>query len=91
MFTRLDANHDGVVTKDEIPAGAPEGFKAILAKVVADHNGKLTKPELLEAMKKHRPGPRPQAPPAWRSPAPARGPSAARTPTPARLSSTPAP
>ena len=52
MFKRLDANHDGVITPDEIPAGAPERLKQLLKR--ADRNGdkKLALAELTEAMKR---------------------------------------
>ena len=51
IFNRLDKNHDGVITADEIPAGAPEPLKAWLQK--ADKNGdkKLTLDEVKEAFK----------------------------------------
>jgi hypothetical protein len=52
MFKRLDANGDGVITPNEIPAGAPERLKQLLKR--ADRNGdkKLALTELTEAMKR---------------------------------------
>jgi len=51
MFKRLDANHDGAITPDEIPAGAPERLKQLLKR--ADRNGdkNLALAEWTEAMK----------------------------------------
>jgi len=60
MFNRLDKNHDGVITKDEIPPQMPERLKAFLAKTIDESKGKLTKPELLAAVKKHHPAPGPK-------------------------------
>jgi hypothetical protein len=68
MFKRLDANHDGVITPDEIPAGMPEPVKQMLLRAVKSHDGKLTQAQLAEAIKQHRPGPRPEGgpmPPPW--------------------------
>jgi Ca2+-binding EF-hand superfamily protein len=64
MFKRLDANHDGVITPDEIPAGMPERLKQLLKR--ADRNGdkKLALAELTEAMKRLTPpGPARGGPP----------------------------
>jgi hypothetical protein len=53
LFKRLDANHDGVITQDEIPANAPEPLKALLK--AADKNGdkKVTLEEFKAALKEH--------------------------------------
>ncbi|MEI8375188.1 MAG: hypothetical protein WCJ35_20400 [Planctomycetota bacterium] len=37
QFRLLDANHDGVISEDEIPAGAPEPLKSLLK--AADKKG----------------------------------------------------
>jgi len=51
MLKRLDANQDGAIAADEIPAGMPEPMKAWLQK--ADKNGdkKITTEELRDALK----------------------------------------
>ena len=59
LFNRLDKNHDGVITSDEIPPGPPgmpERLKAWLQK--ADKNGdkKVTREEWKEAFKAGPPG-----------------------------------
>jgi len=63
MFKRLDANHDGIITPDEISAGMPEPLKQLLKR--ADRNGdkKVTLAELTEAMKHRPPGPPRSGPP----------------------------
>jgi hypothetical protein len=63
MFERLDANHDGAITTDEIPAGMPEPRKEMLQREIKNHEGKLTLAQWTEAIKKHRPGPRPEGGP----------------------------
>jgi autotransporter-associated beta strand protein len=50
MFNRLDANHDGVITKDEVPAGMPERLKNLLLRADRDHDGKITKREFMAAV-----------------------------------------
>jgi autotransporter-associated beta strand protein len=55
IFNRLDANHDGVITAKEIPAGMPDRLKQVLIEALKRHDGKLTKQQLIEAMKAHRP------------------------------------
>ena len=70
MFSRLDANHDGAITPDEIPAGMPERLKQLLLEELKKHDGKLTQEALTEAIKQHRPGAGPQG-----GPAPRRAPS----------------
>ena len=55
MFARLDANHDGVITLKEIPPGMPEPLKQLLVQAIKKHDGKLTKAQLIEALKHHRP------------------------------------
>ena len=65
MFNRLDANHDGRISADEVPPGAPEGLKQLLAQ--ADKNGdkQVTLEELKAAIQEQAPwigrgmGPRP--------------------------------
>ena len=76
MFQRLDANHDGVITADEVPAGAPERIKQFLIR--ADKNGdkKLTKEEYLAAVKDR--GQLGRGPRAEQPQPPARGPEASR-------------
>ena len=59
LFNRLDANHDGVIAKDEIPAAMPERMKQLLLEADKNHDGKITKEELLAAIKARHDGPRP--------------------------------
>ncbi len=54
MFNRLDVNHDGVITPNEVPAGMPERLKNLLLQTIKNHGGKLTKAELVEAINRHR-------------------------------------
>ena len=61
IFKRLDANRDGVVKPNELPADMPEHFRMMLAKADKDKNGVLTAGELKQSMK-HRPGPKAKAP-----------------------------
>jgi hypothetical protein len=67
MFKRLDANKDGAVTADEIPAGAPERLKQLLTKADKDGDRKITPDELKAAFKARREagqrGPRPDGRP----------------------------
>jgi Ca2+-binding EF-hand superfamily protein len=62
LFNRLDANHDGVITKDEIPATAPERLKNLLREADKNHDGKITKREFFAAVHARHPGPQPQGP-----------------------------
>ena len=72
MFQRLDANHDGVITADELPAGMPDRMKEVLKRAIAAHDGKLTRDQMAEVAKRlhdeGRPtGPRPEAKPEGRA------------------------
>jgi hypothetical protein len=62
LFNRLDANHDGVITKDEIPATAPERLKNLLREADKNHDGKITKREFFAAVHARHPGQQPQGP-----------------------------
>ena len=62
MFNRLDANHDGVITPDEVPAGMPEHMRHLLLQTIEKHGGKLTKQQLTEAIAARHGGPRPEGP-----------------------------
>jgi len=57
LFNRLDKNHDGFITADEIPPGAPEPLKAFLQRADKTGDKKLTLQELKEAWKAGPPGP----------------------------------
>jgi hypothetical protein len=57
LFSRLDANHDGAITKDEIPAAMPERLKLLLREADKDHNGKIAKRELIAAINARHHGP----------------------------------
>ena len=54
LFKRLDANHDGNVTVDEIPEGAPDRLKGLLKRADADRDRKITSGEFAAAAKKMR-------------------------------------
>jgi len=60
LWQRLDKNKDDVVTADEVPAGAPDRLKALLARADANGDKKLTKKEaraaVARAMKARRGG-----------------------------------
>ena len=60
MFSRLDANHDGVITRDEVPAGMPEHMRHLLLQTIEKHGGKLTKRQLMEAIAARHGGPGPE-------------------------------
>ncbi len=60
MFNRLDANHDGVITPNEVPAGMPEHMRHLLLQTIEKHGGKLTKRQLIEAVAARRGGPGPE-------------------------------
>ena len=53
LFMHLDANHNGVITADEIPADAPEPLKALLKAADKKGDGKITLEEFLAAAKEH--------------------------------------
>ena len=66
LFNRLDANHDGFITQDELPPAMPEMFKQLLLLADSNGDGKITLAELTAALDKHRPGPN-NEPPGGRS------------------------
>jgi len=76
MFNRLDANHDGVITQNEIPEGMPERLKHLLLQADKNHDGKITKAELIAAVNARHAGPPPIGPgPLAKGPCPlAKGP-----------------
>ena len=51
MFQRLDANRDGVITADEVPAGAPDRIKQFLIRADKSGDKKVTKEEFAAAAK----------------------------------------
>jgi Ca2+-binding EF-hand superfamily protein len=57
LFNRLDANHDGFITQDELPPAMPEMFKELLFLADSNGDGKITLTELTDALNQHRPGP----------------------------------
>ncbi|MGA2796475.1 MAG: EF-hand domain-containing protein [Thermoguttaceae bacterium] len=65
-FNRLDTNHDGVITRDELPPGMPEMFKQLLFLADSNGDGKITRDELTAALNQHRPGPGSEPPPLGR-------------------------
>ena len=54
LFKRLDANADGKVTADEIPAAAPDRLKALLKRADVNGDRQVSPDELAEAVKKMR-------------------------------------
>jgi Ca2+-binding EF-hand superfamily protein len=60
LFKRLDANRDGAIAQDELPANMPELFKQLLLSTDRNHDGKITLDELTQAIKNRRPEPTPQ-------------------------------
>ncbi len=69
LFKHLDANHDGVITEDEIPAYAPEPLKALLKAADKKGDKKVTLEEFTAAFKEHPlPPPHFGAPPFGGSP-----------------------
>lgn len=68
LLKHLDANKDGVITADEIPAGIPERLKQLLIKADKDGNKTITLDELKAVLKdrkppkgpEYRPGDRPE-------------------------------
>ena len=55
LFKLLDANHDGVISEDEIPADAPEPLKALLKAADKKRDKKVTLEEFVAAVKEHPP------------------------------------
>jgi len=49
MFDRLDTNHDGVITKEEVTAAGAKRFAQSFDKLDANHDGMLTQDELRAA------------------------------------------
>jgi Ca2+-binding EF-hand superfamily protein len=41
LFVDLDANHDGAIAKEEVPASGKEAFEQLLRRGDDNHNGKL--------------------------------------------------
>jgi Ca2+-binding EF-hand superfamily protein len=56
LFDRLDANKDGVITPDELPPGMPEPLKQVVLSADRDHDGKVTRGELVEMFNQRGPG-----------------------------------
>ena len=57
LFQRLDANHDGQLTLDEVPEPMKERFTHILARADKDGDKKVTLEEFVEAAKQRPDGP----------------------------------
>ena len=55
LFRLLDANHDGVISADEIPADAPAPLKALLKAADKKGDKKVTLDEFLAAASEHLP------------------------------------
>jgi len=66
MLKRLDANRDGVITRDELPADMPERIKFLLKRADANQDGKVTLAELKKAIQPRPEGRRAKAPEAPR-------------------------
>ncbi len=50
LFDRLDANHDGQLTTDEVPAEKERLLKRLLRTADADHDGKLSQQEFVAGL-----------------------------------------
>ena len=55
LFKFLDANHDGVISEDEIPRDTPEPLKALLKAADKKGDKKVTLEEFMAAVKEHPP------------------------------------
>jgi Ca2+-binding EF-hand superfamily protein len=55
LFDRLDANHDGSLTADEVPADKRPLFERLLRSSDKDRNGSLSREELIDGLKSQRP------------------------------------
>jgi hypothetical protein len=58
LFGRLDANHDGMISEEELPANAPEPLNALLKVADKDGDKNVSQEEFTAALKDH-PLPRP--------------------------------
>ena len=56
LFQRLDKNHDGKITADEIPDAAPDRLKEMLKRADKNQDKAVTADELREAIGPMRPG-----------------------------------
>ncbi len=63
---RLDANHDNVITANELPADVPQRIKLFLIRADVNKDGKLTREELQKAFQHRGEGQKAQAKPAPR-------------------------
>ncbi|NUQ66235.1 MAG: hypothetical protein HUU20_27560, partial [Pirellulales bacterium] len=70
MLHRMDTNHDGKITADEVPDGAPDFVKEMLKRADKDGDKAVTAAELQQAVPPSRGGPphRPEAGPGGRRP-----------------------
>ena len=66
IFLRLDANHDNVITANELPVGMPERIKQLLIRADVNKDGKLTRQELQKAFQHRGEGQKAKAKPAPR-------------------------
>lgn len=64
IFKQLDANHDGLITDDEMNDEQRQLFKRLLRKSDRDGDGKLSEAEFLAGLTEDRPEPPSDAPPA---------------------------
>lgn len=91
LFDRLDANHDGQLASDEIPADKERLFKRLLRAADADHDGQLSQQEFVAGLSATsaarrdrelptRPSAAPEAPAAAEKPAEAEKPSVSQPP-----------
>lgn len=62
IFKQLDANHDGLITDDEVNDEQRQLFSRLLRKSDQDGDGKLSQAEFLAGLTEDRPEPPPDAP-----------------------------
>lgn len=55
LFSRLDHDHNGLLTKEEIEPGHAMLFRRLLSTADADHDGSLSREEWLAGLKDNRP------------------------------------
>src|SRR6185295_17362744 len=55
LFSQLDANNDGQITSDEIPADKKRLFEHLLTSADKDKDGKLSREEFAAGLKNQRP------------------------------------
>jgi Ca2+-binding EF-hand superfamily protein len=63
LFDRLDANHDGQITSDEVPEEHRRLFERLLRRADKNGDGKISREEFMAAQSEDRPAGPPDGPP----------------------------